>query len=453
MIKSTRTRAVAALATMSLVFAACGGDDDDSAEPAAEEPAAEEPTEEPATEEPAAEEPAAEEPAAEESTEEPAAEEPAAEEPASGEPIKIGLLTSLTTNFAPWGLQVQDGMKLAVEEINAAGGVDGRPLELVEADDENDAEKGVAGFERLAEEGVIGIGGVISSTIGLATSPLAEELEVPTFLVKSGAAEILTQDSRYVFRTCLPAAPMVSEPIAQYAVANNITKVGAIIADYGWGQSIKAALEADFDALDGIELQSEVAPVPETDFTTYLRNLEGVRSRADRRHRTSTGVGTGHGPVRRPRHRGTDHRCVLAVGARVERRRRSGAQPILRLRLRRLPERGLSGPRPSLPGDVRPDVHGRRRGRRLRHRDDARRRRSGGRRRPRSGRRVSPRSDLRPAWLLVQMGWTEWGELATAQPLFSILGPGPAPEGVNEAGDWYPETLLLPEPLEPYVPE
>lgn len=67
---------IAALALVATV-AACGGDDDDSAEPAAEEPA----TEEPAAEEPAAEEPAAEEPAAEE----PAAEEPAAEEPASEE--------------------------------------------------------------------------------------------------------------------------------------------------------------------------------------------------------------------------------------------------------------------------------------------------------------------------------------------------------------------------------
>jgi hypothetical protein len=50
------------------------------------------------------------------------------------------------------------------------------------------------------------------------------------------------------------------------------------------------------------------------------------------------------------------------------------------------------------------------------------------------------------------MSWTEWGELAAAQPLFSVLGEGPAPEGVNEAGDWYPETLILPEPLEPYEP-
>ena len=79
------------------------------------------------------------------------------------------MLTSLTTNFAPWGLQVKDGMLLAIQEINAAGGVDGRPLELVEADDENDAEKGVSGYQRLSEEGVIGIGGIISSTVGLAT--------------------------------------------------------------------------------------------------------------------------------------------------------------------------------------------------------------------------------------------------------------------------------------------
>ena len=267
------TRSIAVCAAAGLVFAACGGDDDDDAADTAEETAAE-PAEETA-EEPADEpaEETAEEPA-EETAEEPAeetAEEPAdetAEEP-TGEPIKIGLLTSLTTNFAPWGLQVQDGMKLAIEEINAAGGVDGRPLELVEADDENDAERAVAGYERLVEEGVIGVGGLISSTVGLAVSPIAEELEVPTFTVKAGAGEILTSDSRYVFRTCLPSAPMVSEPVAQYAQSEGLTKVGAIIADYGWGQSIKAALEADFDALDGIDLQVEVAPVGETDFTTY----------------------------------------------------------------------------------------------------------------------------------------------------------------------------------------
>jgi hypothetical protein len=51
-----------------------------------------------------------------------------------------------------------------------------------------------------------------------------------------------------------------------------------------------------------------------------------------------------------------------------------------------------------------------------------------------------------------ELAWTEWGELAAAQPLFALIGDGPAPAGVNEAGDWYPETLLLSDPLEPYEP-
>src|SRR5262245_13126123 len=74
----------------------------------------------------------------------------AAEAP-TGEPILIGTLTSLTGPFTPWGLQVRDGMQLAVDEINAAGGVDGRPLELSVVDDQNNAEEGVSGAERLIE--------------------------------------------------------------------------------------------------------------------------------------------------------------------------------------------------------------------------------------------------------------------------------------------------------------
>ena len=51
------------------------------------------------------------------------------------------------------------------------------------------------------------------------------------------------------------------------------------------------------------------------------------------------------------------------------------------------------------------------------------------------------------------LSWTEWGEFAAAQPLFVIVSEGPAPEGVNEAGDWWFELLTQSEPLEPYVPQ
>ena len=86
----------------------------------------------------------------------------------SGEPVVIGVLTSLTGPFTPWGVQVRDGMQLAVASC-AAGGIAGRPVELSVVDDQSNPEA-PSGIERLAEEGVVAIGGIISSDVGLATS-------------------------------------------------------------------------------------------------------------------------------------------------------------------------------------------------------------------------------------------------------------------------------------------
>jgi branched-chain amino acid transport system substrate-binding protein len=159
---------------------------------------------------------------------------------------------------------------------------------------------------------VVAIGGIISSDVGLATARTAEELEVPLFLVKAGSEAILTADSRYTFRTCLPAAPMVAGPIAQYAEQEGLTKIGAIIADYAWGQAFRSAFENEFADVEGVETQVEVAPVPETDFTTYLRNLESFQPDL----LVATGHPPGSGPITvQSRHPG--HRCLFAVGPRL----------------------------------------------------------------------------------------------------------------------------------------
>jgi branched-chain amino acid transport system substrate-binding protein len=249
---TTRWPFLSLLLTLALVVAACGGDDG-------------------ATETTA---PQTTTTAAEPSDDGDEETTTTAAEPADTSPILIGALTSLTGNFTPWGVQVRDGMQLAVDEINAAGGVDGRMLELVLADDQSNAEEGASAFERLVEsDGVIAIGGIISSDVGLNTARLAEEFGIPLFLIKAGSQAILTTDSRYTFRTCLPSAPMVAGPVLQYAQSQGVSRVGAIIADYGWGRAIESALVADFEG-SGIELQIEVAPIGEQDFATYLRSLE-----------------------------------------------------------------------------------------------------------------------------------------------------------------------------------
>lgn len=196
---------------------------------------------------------------------------------AAQQPLKIAFLSSLSGPFTPWGIQVRDGMKLAVAEINAAGGVNGRPLELVERDDRNNAAEGVTAFKYLVErEGIVAAGGVISSDVGLALSREAEALKVPVFLTMSGSHQILTKESRYTFRTCLPAAPMNMNYIAGLIRENNYKRVGAIVADYAWGHAIRQSIEKHIKPLAGVQLQIEVAPVPERDFTTYLRKLQGL---------------------------------------------------------------------------------------------------------------------------------------------------------------------------------
>ena len=212
-----------------------------------------------------------------------------------GSPIKLGLITPLTpgaSNFVPWGVQVRAGAALAVNEINRSGGVkgrgQGRKLNLVVADDQGtNTTAAIDGFRRLTQqENVVSVGGIIGSPIGQATTRLAEEGKIPLFLVKSGNNEILTQSSRYTFRTCLPAAAMVAQSVVQLAQRREIRSVGVMIADYAWGQSFKSSLEDAAKAAPNIRFNVQVAPVPTQNFTPYLRAFGDV----------SLIIATGHPP-------------------------------------------------------------------------------------------------------------------------------------------------------------
>lgn len=377
---------------------------------------------------------------------------PPATEPTNTEPIKIGLLTDLTKTFTPWAVNARDGMMLAAQEINDAGGVGGRMIEIVTQDSENDADAAVRGFERLVEDGVVAVGGPISSTVGAAAAPSAEDLQVPLFLVKSGTEAALTSDSRYTFRTCLPAAPMVGGPIAQYAQEQGFTRVGAIVADYAWGQAVKSALENAF-AGTGIDLTIEVAPVPpSTDFTPFIRNIADADPQLL--------VASGHPP---------------------------GMAAILPLAAELLPDVPVTGaftPPDLIVGQL-PDVAI---GRYAdfscadyfgnEYQDLARRYLAFSDNKFMSDDAVSGYGIVQIVAQAVEavgddpakiaeyvhansfdvpgyaypLSWTEWGELAQAQQIFVLVTEGPAPEGVNEAGDWWFDLLSQSDPLEPYVP-
>jgi len=190
-------------------------------------------------------------------------------------PIKIGCLTSLSGPFVVWGDPIAKGMRFAVEELNEAGGVLGRKVVLAERDTKGSPAEALTSLKGLVErERVVAVGGIVSSGVGMACASEAEVMRIPLLLGFAGSPAILSKGSRYTFRTNLVAAPMLIDCYGPFIEARGFKRVGVISADYAWGHAINAAIKEKMVPLPNMRVQIEVAPVRETDFTTYLRRLE-----------------------------------------------------------------------------------------------------------------------------------------------------------------------------------
>lgn len=100
--------------------------------------------------------------------------------PATGEPIKVGVVGSLTGTAAPAFPAIQQGYQLEIDAFNAAGGVDGRPIQLVTVDDKSDPATAVSVATKLiTQDKVVALLGPLSTPCALAVAPLAEKYQVP----------------------------------------------------------------------------------------------------------------------------------------------------------------------------------------------------------------------------------------------------------------------------------
>ncbi len=103
----------------------------------------------------------------------------------STEPIKIGYLGPLSGGVAQYGIAVQNGVKLYVDQLNAAGGINGRQIELVSYDEEGDATKAITGYNSLMDSGVVAIVGDV--TTGPCTAVVAEAYPDNTPMITASA--------------------------------------------------------------------------------------------------------------------------------------------------------------------------------------------------------------------------------------------------------------------------
>jgi len=106
-------------------------------------------------------------------------------------PIKIGLLTSLTGNYAPLGTNDKLAAQQMTDEVNAKGGINGRKVELDIVDDASDPNQTVVQLTKLIDDGVVAIEGPPQSTAELAIKPLVNEKKIPDVSVGAADQQVL----------------------------------------------------------------------------------------------------------------------------------------------------------------------------------------------------------------------------------------------------------------------
>ena len=189
--------------------------------------------------------------------------------------IKVGVIGPFTGGSSSMGVSMRDGVRLATKEINAAGGINGNKIVLVERDDEAKNERGVQiAQEFVNNEKVVATLGYINTGVALASQRFFQEAKIPVINNVATGTLITSQfpnaAENYVFRTS--AADNIQAPmIAKEAVEKRGLKKVAILADStGYGQLGREDLEKALKKYGVTPVAIEKFNIGDVDMTSQL---------------------------------------------------------------------------------------------------------------------------------------------------------------------------------------
>jgi branched-chain amino acid transport system substrate-binding protein len=157
----------------------------------------------------------------------------------SDEPIVLGMITPLSGSSAAIGPYMQNGAQLAVDEINADGGIDGRDLELVVEDGACDPRTATAAANKLVTDGVdISVGGYCSGAT-LPTLPIFEKAGVPMIIPAANSTELVDQGLKNVF-LINGTGTQQAESAVEFMTKQNATKVALVDDNTSYSVDIAA---------------------------------------------------------------------------------------------------------------------------------------------------------------------------------------------------------------------
>jgi branched-chain amino acid transport system substrate-binding protein len=199
----------------------------------------------------------------------------------SSGPIKVGEVGSMTGTEATFGISSDRGIQLKMSEVNAAGGVKGRQIQVIALDDQGKPEEAATATTRLiSSEHVIAILGEVASTRSMFMADKCQPAKVP-MVTPSSTNPRVTEKGDYIFRACF-IDPFQGYVMAKFATANLHLKRVAVLKDVRNDYSVGLAqnFAENFQKMGGQVVATESYSNGDVDFKAQLTNMKAQNPEA-----------------------------------------------------------------------------------------------------------------------------------------------------------------------------
>lgn len=195
----------------------------------------------------------------------------------TGDTIKVGVFADLTGQTSSFGQSTKNGVELAVEEINKAGGLNGKKIEMLVEDDQGRPEQAKTVVSKLInQDHVQAILGEVASTNSLAAAPVAQEAKIP-MITPSSTNPKVTEVGDYVSRVCF-IDPFQGSVMAKFAANTLKAKTAAIFGDVNsdYSKGLTQFFEEEFTKLGGKVIAKEAYTQNDPDFKGQLTKIRDL---------------------------------------------------------------------------------------------------------------------------------------------------------------------------------
>lgn len=204
---------------------------------------------------------------------------------ASGDTIKVGASFELTGNVANYGKAILSGVKMAVDEVNANGGVNGKKINLVESDNKSEpSESGNSVTKLITQDNVVAVLGPATSGCVAASSPITEANKVPQIAPCATAPAITMNNGKvreFMFRACF-IDPFQGQVMAQFADNTLKVKNVAILYDSSsdYSKGLADVFQKTMEEKGGKVLAKEAFLSKDLDFKAALTKIKATNPEA-----------------------------------------------------------------------------------------------------------------------------------------------------------------------------